>query len=102
MIWRAFSTVGVVDLTFVSTKMNSAEYQDVLGHRLVPHLHCTTGQTRSEVENSVIKNLVSSVPERNSQVISRSSSCCCDLITYKIILRFMALADSGVYAKDRW
>uniref|UniRef100_A0A1I7WFQ0 Transposase n=1 Tax=Heterorhabditis bacteriophora TaxID=37862 RepID=A0A1I7WFQ0_HETBA len=41
--------------------MNSAEYQDVLGHRLVPHLHCTTGQTRSELAvclNGIPRSLV--------------------------------------------
>uniref|UniRef100_A0A1I7XKM3 DDE_3 domain-containing protein n=1 Tax=Heterorhabditis bacteriophora TaxID=37862 RepID=A0A1I7XKM3_HETBA len=38
MVWSAFSAMGLVDLSFVSTKMSSADYRDVLGHRLVPYL----------------------------------------------------------------
>uniref|UniRef100_A0A1I7XHG5 DDE_3 domain-containing protein n=1 Tax=Heterorhabditis bacteriophora TaxID=37862 RepID=A0A1I7XHG5_HETBA len=38
LVWGAFSRMGLVDLAFVSTKMNSSNYQEVLGHRLVPYV----------------------------------------------------------------
>uniref|UniRef100_A0A1I7WM23 DDE_3 domain-containing protein n=1 Tax=Heterorhabditis bacteriophora TaxID=37862 RepID=A0A1I7WM23_HETBA len=107
--------------------INSADYQDVLGHRLVPHVQRFPGvsfifqqenatihtwlqdnsvdtmdwpsrspdlnpieslsnshrqgppsaicKEWSEVDESVIKNLVNSMPERIFQVINRSRSC---------------------------
>uniref|UniRef100_A0A8R1ICI9 Tc1-like transposase DDE domain-containing protein n=1 Tax=Caenorhabditis japonica TaxID=281687 RepID=A0A8R1ICI9_CAEJA len=36
MVWGAFSVAGLLDLAFVSTRMNSSEYQDVLQGHLLP------------------------------------------------------------------
>uniref|UniRef100_A0A1I7WLM7 Transposable element Tc3 transposase n=1 Tax=Heterorhabditis bacteriophora TaxID=37862 RepID=A0A1I7WLM7_HETBA len=33
VVWRAFSSLGLVELAFVSTKMNSTDYQNVLASR---------------------------------------------------------------------
>uniref|UniRef100_A0A1I7WYI6 DDE_3 domain-containing protein n=1 Tax=Heterorhabditis bacteriophora TaxID=37862 RepID=A0A1I7WYI6_HETBA len=38
MVWGMFNSMGLIDLTFVSTKMNSADYQNILGYRLVPYI----------------------------------------------------------------
>ncbi|KHJ88486.1 transposase [Oesophagostomum dentatum] len=40
MVWAAFSAYGTVDLKFISTHMNSVEYQDILKNSLLPYLHC--------------------------------------------------------------
>lgn len=38
MVWGAFSSYGIISLAFPSCKMNSEEYQSVLGAKLVPYL----------------------------------------------------------------
>lgn len=39
MIWGAFCSDGKLPLAFPSTKMNSAEYQQVLQNNLIPFMH---------------------------------------------------------------
>ncbi|CAR99004.1 Protein CBG27374 [Caenorhabditis briggsae] len=38
MVWGAFSSAGTVDLAFVSFRMNSTDYQDVMTAKLIPYL----------------------------------------------------------------
>uniref|UniRef100_A0A1I7XFD6 BTB domain-containing protein n=1 Tax=Heterorhabditis bacteriophora TaxID=37862 RepID=A0A1I7XFD6_HETBA len=38
MLWSTFSVMGLVDLAFMSTKMNNVDYQHVLRHHLFPYL----------------------------------------------------------------
>uniref|UniRef100_A0A1I7X2S5 DDE_3 domain-containing protein n=1 Tax=Heterorhabditis bacteriophora TaxID=37862 RepID=A0A1I7X2S5_HETBA len=52
MVWSASSAMGLVNLTFVSTKMNSADYGDVLGHRLVPYCPAIPGVSFIFQENN--------------------------------------------------
>ena len=43
MIWGAFSGYGKLDLCFISNKMNSDSYVDMLETNLVPHLENVIG-----------------------------------------------------------
>lgn len=45
MIWGAFSTKGKVTLCFVSNRMNSESYTDVLEDALVPYLEDVAGES---------------------------------------------------------
>ncbi|PIC30804.1 hypothetical protein B9Z55_021923 [Caenorhabditis nigoni] len=38
MVWGAFSSAGTVDLAFLSFRMNSTDYQDVMTAKLIPYL----------------------------------------------------------------
>lgn len=38
MVWGAISTFGKLNLAFISTKMNSAKYQEVLESNLLPFI----------------------------------------------------------------
>lgn len=38
MVWGAFNSEGTVDVAFVSSKMNSSEYQRVLENNLLPYI----------------------------------------------------------------
>lgn len=38
MVWGAFSSVGNLELRFISSKMDGREYQEVLSHSLLPYL----------------------------------------------------------------
>uniref|UniRef100_A0A915E2V4 Transposase n=1 Tax=Ditylenchus dipsaci TaxID=166011 RepID=A0A915E2V4_9BILA len=39
MVWGAFSSLGKLELQFISTKMDAREYQEVRSHSLMPYLH---------------------------------------------------------------
>uniref|UniRef100_A0A1I7XS44 Transposase n=1 Tax=Heterorhabditis bacteriophora TaxID=37862 RepID=A0A1I7XS44_HETBA len=49
------SAMGLVDLPFVLMKMNSADYQDILGHRLVPHLRFPGDRFTFQQNNVVVR-----------------------------------------------
>uniref|UniRef100_A0A1I7XNY2 Transposase n=1 Tax=Heterorhabditis bacteriophora TaxID=37862 RepID=A0A1I7XNY2_HETBA len=38
LVWDVFSAMVLINLTFVSTKVNSADYEDVFRHHIVPYL----------------------------------------------------------------
>ena len=45
MVWAAYSHDGTVSLEFVTSRMNSLDYQDVLQNNLLPYLHANPQMT---------------------------------------------------------
>uniref|UniRef100_A0A1I7WSK4 Transposable element Tc3 transposase n=1 Tax=Heterorhabditis bacteriophora TaxID=37862 RepID=A0A1I7WSK4_HETBA len=86
MVWAAFSSFGSLELVFVSTKMNSVDYQQVLENQLLlyhnrfPQKNFIFQQDNaaihwSKIDPTNLKNLPTSMTERTFQVISRRGSC---------------------------
>uniref|UniRef100_A0A915EHL7 Transposable element Tc3 transposase n=1 Tax=Ditylenchus dipsaci TaxID=166011 RepID=A0A915EHL7_9BILA len=44
IVWGAFTSLGKLELQFISTKMDAREYQEVLSHSLMPYLHSRSRQ----------------------------------------------------------